>query len=341
MLHQLVPDAVQRGAKGQLFLFSDASKPNQADSPPLVGKVSPEWYELVEEFLGQSDSLYPGITDWWKKRVIPGLENQSRLCKIVAVDGKIAALAIAKLHTKSSKLCTLRVAPEFRKLGLGQRLLRSTLGSLLAANASKIHFTISEEIFHECGNFFTPYGFQLGHWRKGWYVRGMYEMAYWARASAIQHALDQQMTLFTDRSVVVMSIKPEHALAIQHGIKRVEFRRRFSRSVKCSKALFYSTAPAKQFQLSATITDIVEGSPEYLWNRFNSIAGCGYLDFKEYFAGSNSGFALPLADVHSFATPLSHDSPFLQSIQFRPPQSYAIVHANSPLIRAVHQANLA
>src|SRR5262249_30354696 len=160
------------------------------------------------------------------------------LCRLVSVDGRIAAVAIAKLHHKSSKLCTLRVRPEYRNLGLGQRLLRSTLASLLEADTPKVHFTISEEIFEESGSFFTPYGFRLGHWKKDWYVRGMYEMAYWARASAIRDALSHQLPLFQN-SVAVLSIRPEPAAAIENGTKLVEFRRRFTRKAKAIPALFY------------------------------------------------------------------------------------------------------
>jgi len=297
--------------------------------------VSPEWYGLVEEFLGESDSLYPGINEWWKRRVIPDLESGQRFCRIVAVDGEVAAVAIAKYQKKSSKLCTLRVNPRFRRLGLGQKLLRATLRDLLKSNTRRVHFTISEEIFAECGSFFTPYGFHLAHWKQGWYVRGMYEMAYSAPAAVISDAMTGQLPLFGGNPVVLLSIRPEHANAIEEGRKLVEFRRKFSHRAKAATALIYATAPAKEFRLSASIADVVEGTPSGLWEQFSGVAGCTKEDFDAYFEGSQLGYALPLSNIRKLPFAISSTSPSLRTLNFRPPQSYSIIDMAHPIALAV------
>lgn len=317
-------------ACGQLSLFTESSTPVHQQP-----KITPEWYGLVEEFLGESDALYPGIIDWWRKRVVPEINSGKRLCKLVAVDGEVAALAIAKVHRRSSKLCTLRVAPQFRRMGIGQQLLKSTLASLICAQSSKVHFTISEEIFDECGDFFTPYGFRLGHWRKGWYVRGMYEMAYWARASAIRDALSHQLPLFGAKPVVVLSIRPKHAEAIEQGAKLVEFRRRFSSRARAANALFYVTSPVREFRLSASIADVIQDAPASLWDRFGAFAGCEKSEFDSYFEGTDSGYALALTHVQQLSRPVSYNAPELRAANFHPPQSFAIHGHTDPLIQAV------
>ncbi len=320
----------------QLMLFdTPALRSDQgrlAESAPL-----PEWSRSIEDFLGESDGLYPGIVHWWRKSVLPDLGEGRRLCRAISVDGAVAALAIARIERKSSKLCTLRVDPKFRNQGLGQRLLRQVLGGLLESGTRRVHFTISEQILDECGSFFQPYGFRLAHWRQGWYVRGMWELAFSARASVIRDALSGQGQLWPEhgRQVTILSVRPRHAAAIESGLKRVEFRRRFSRRAGNSPALVYATSPLKQFRLSAMIGQVEEDTPQNLWDRFGPDGGSSLRDFQEYFSGAHSGFALPLLDVTPLPRPIGAESPTLRSVGFRPPQSFAILDRDAPLIRAV------
>lgn len=322
-------------AHGQMGLFDQFAPTNSQLVRGPTQRITPEWHSLVSEFLVESEHLYPGIEKWWSDKVVPGLDDGRRLCRMIAVDGEVAALAIAKVDIHSSKLCTLRVRPKFQGLGLGQQLIRSTFASLLERQTGRIHFTISEEINHECGSFFEPYGFKLGAWKRGWYVRGMYEMAYWAKASRIRDALSHQLPLFGERPVVVMSIKPEYALAMGAGHKQVEFRRKFTDKVRQATALFYVTAPVQEFRLSAAIADVVRGSPDDLWSRFGSVAGCDESAFRAYFEGADSGYAIALSSIQRLASPLHTHSPALQELKFRPPQSFAILPSSAPLVRAV------
>lgn len=315
---------------GQSFFSGFLANP--AEAP--VARIAPEWHGLVEEFLGESAGLYPGIEHWWRSKVIPGLNGPSRVCRMVAVDGKVAAIAIAKYGRQSSKLCTLRVRPEFRSAGYGQSLLRSVLVSLMEAGTEKVHFTISEEIEAQCGSFFAPYGFHLDDWSRGRYVRGMDELVYSAGCDQIGDVLSQQFPLFGE-NVFVLSVRPQYAAAIEDGTKQVEFRKKFSRSAVNASALIYATSPVQEFRVSASIADVVHDSPESLWNRFGNLAGCTKAEFDRYFAGSTLGVALPLANVRTLPTPVSAKSNSLQAAKFRPPQSFAMLAQDHPVVRAV------
>jgi predicted transcriptional regulator len=289
--------------------------------------------------LGESDGLYPGITEWWKRRVIPGLESGERRCRMVSVDGAIAAVAIAKYGRKSSKLCTLRVGPRFQRNGIGQQLLRTTLRDLLQSDTRRIHFTISEEIFSNCGSFFTPYGFHLAHWKKGWYVRGMYEMAFSAPASLVADAMTGQFPLFGDLHTVLLSIRPQFATAIEQGTKLVEFRKKFSHRAKAAPALIYATSPTKEIRATAQIADVIQGTPTNLWERFSCDAGCTKTDFDAYFENASTGFAIPLSNVRRLEPPVSAKCLSMrQPLGFRPPQSFAMLPSDNPIVRLVAES---
>ncbi len=253
---------------------------------------------------------------------------------MISVDGKIAAVAISKWQRQSSKLCTLRVRPEFRSAGFGQELLHSTLASLLRAGTERVHFTISEEIQSQCGSFFDPYGFHLDYWSRGRYIRGMSELVYSAGSDAIEDALSHQIPLFGD-NVVVLSVRPKYAAAIENGTKQVEFRKKFSARAASSQALVYVTSPVQEFRISASIADVIQDTPTAIWDRFGHVAGCSRLEFDQYFEGSDSAVALPLSNVQTLANPVHFKAPSLASVNFKPPQSFAILPQAHPVVRAV------
>ena len=86
----------------------------------------------VLEFLLPLSPDYPGIERWFTGKVVPGLRSGSRC--IVRHDryGQIAALGIAKAEMGETKICTVRIAPEFAGRGMGIRVfdeLTSWLGT--------------------------------------------------------------------------------------------------------------------------------------------------------------------------------------------------------------------
>ena len=74
-----------------------------------------------EEIIYECDDLYPGIDLWYKKRVLPGFVDGSRLGHIVYDSGNPVAGAITKL-SYHSKICSLRVRHEARGKGIGSAL---------------------------------------------------------------------------------------------------------------------------------------------------------------------------------------------------------------------------
>lgn len=98
---------------------------------------------------------------------------------------------------------------------------------------------------------------------------------------------------------VILSIKPIYAQAIMSGTKKVEFRKKiFKRLV--DKIFVYSSSPEKKIIGFFTIKEIVENSPEKLWEEFNEVGGIERHDFFNYYQDSKTGFSIKISEVERF-----------------------------------------
>ncbi len=98
---------------------------------------------------------------------------------------------------------------------------------------------------------------------------------------------------------VILSIKPIYAQAIMSGTKKVEFRKKiFKRPV--DKIFVYSSSPEKKIIGFFTIKEIVENSPEKLWEEFNKVGGIEKADFFNYYQDSKTGFSIKISEVEKF-----------------------------------------
>ena len=285
-----------------------------------------EIYSKIRNFLLESQHIYPSIDSWWLRRVIPGIITGERFCQIATIDGDIVALSIVKRGKPSAKLCTLKVADKYRSSRLGQYLLHSSIKKILSHGSRSVHYSISEPIELQCGNFFTPYGFSLQFWKKGRYVKGVDELVFSADSNALIHELRSKL----DTKSVLFSIKPDYAKLIETGFKTVEFRRKFCSSFIPRTALFYVSSPEQHIRFSADIKGIVESSPSQLWELFKTEAGVNYKTFRNYFNGVSQGKAILLSNIHPLANPVSLGT-LKSQLDFDPPQSYKILRPNSPL----------
>jgi predicted transcriptional regulator len=297
----------------------------------IIENIDPakqEIYSKIRNFLLESQEIYPSIDSWWLRRVIPGIITGERFCQIATIDGDIVALSIIKRAKASAKLCTLKVADNYRNSRLGQYLLRSSIKKILSDGSRSVHYSISEPIELQCGNFFTPYGFNLRFWKKGRYRKGVDELVFSADSTALIHELRSRVD--TNINSVLFSIKPDYAKLIEAGLKTVEFRRKFSNSFIPRKAYFYVSAPERHLRFSADIKGIVESSPSELWQHFKNEAGVSYETFSNYFNGVSQGKAILLSNIHPLLNPVPLRT-LKSQLDFEPPQSYRILRPNSPV----------
>lgn len=98
---------------------------------------------------------------------------------------------------------------------------------------------------------------------------------------------------------VILSIKPVYANAILDGTKTVEFRKKiFKRPVE--RILIYSSSPVQKIIGYFDIDEIIEDTPENLWNKFHKVGGINKKDFFEYYSKSEVGFSIKIKSYEKF-----------------------------------------
>lgn len=122
----------------------------------------------------------------------------------------------------------------------------------------------------------------------------------------------------SDRTVALMSIRPEFASEIIRGGKQVEFRRSVV-AAQISHVVIYSTTPVRRVIGFFEVDSIDADSPRRLWNRYSAVAGIDRDRFHAYFAGCDRGIAIRIGSVFELARPIALTR--LAGVK-TPPQSY-------------------
>lgn len=134
---------------------------------PFDPERQPSW-TMIMDFLYAMSGSYPGIGKWYRERVMPGLKDGTRkLFWRYNDDGDLIALGIAKKTLDEKKICTLRVAPGARGLGVGFHLTEEMLNWLEERSP---HFTIAEGKLPELKQWIDHYGFRKTDEHFGLYV---------------------------------------------------------------------------------------------------------------------------------------------------------------------------
>ena len=121
---------------------------------------------------------------------------------------------------------------------------------------------------------------------------------------------------------VLLSIRPKYVEAIMNGEKRYEFRKIIFKNREVEEVYIYSTAPVKKIVGSFLIGDIIEDSPERLWEEFKKCSGISDSEFFSYFNGNAKGFAIEIESVRKFEEPID---PRDHYPNFVPPQSFSYI----------------
>ncbi len=120
---------------------------------------------------------------------------------------------------------------------------------------------------------------------------------------------------------VLLSIKPKYVKEIQTGNKLYEFRKAIFKQ-ETNEIFVYESAPTKQIVGKIYVEDIIEDTPQKLWNNFSEFAGINHHDFFEYFKGKERGYAIKIKEFESFNAPIN---PYKENPKFTPPQSFAYI----------------
>jgi hypothetical protein len=118
-------------------------------------------------FIAPLSPDYPGIDEWFRTKVVPGLRVGTRTIFRVDRLGSIAAIGIAKADSDELKICTVRVAPSYVGRGMGLRVFDHLL---LWLGSDRPHATVSDAKMPQFERIFDRLGFRLTSVHGGLYA---------------------------------------------------------------------------------------------------------------------------------------------------------------------------
>lgn len=136
----------------------------------LKNQQNSAYLDVAFDFIRHLSQDYPGFSDWYKSKVVSGIYSEER--KIIIYTGssrKIAGISIIKNTEEEKKLCTIRVAPEFRRMGVGRKLFESSFELL---NTDSPVITVSSPRMPQFKKILSYYGFKLEDKMEGIYSAG-------------------------------------------------------------------------------------------------------------------------------------------------------------------------
>ncbi|MDR1267935.1 MAG: ASCH domain-containing protein [Planctomycetaceae bacterium] len=129
-----------------------------------------------------------------------------------------------------------------------------------------------------------------------------------------------------------MSIKPKYADKILSGEKTIEIRKQKPLHITTSdKILFYVTEPVKAILFYSNVKQIIETSPNELWNNYQNQLGITKKDFNSYFKNKSIACGIELEQIRIIKPfQLKEIKLWFQTInklydldrQFYPPQNF-------------------
>lgn len=300
-------------------------------------------YNDLKSLIEQCDDLYPGIENWYKKKVISGLKEHERNAYIIYENDVPVGASIIK-YGNDAKICSLRLLPEAENKGYG-KIFFALIARDLRNKSDIIHFTIPENIWRDKQYFFESYGFneigpsndQYRLFDKELYCRGNYTNL-WQK---VRRTLPQSLSAITLNDInfdfdLVISVQPIYANSIFEGRKRVEIRRRFSSKWKNSKALVYSSAPENSFIGSFKISNVEYLHPSEIWENHNDSIGCNKDEYDKYTSGLDKVYAIFIDDCKKFKAPMLKSS--LNAIidsEIKVPQSHKLFNKDEIIKEAI------
>lgn len=129
---------------------------------------------------------YPNYKNWYEKTFLEGLKKGERGI-IVALDGtKIVGCALIKNTSDEKKLCTLFVHPNYRRQGIGEQLLQTSIQKL----GQNPLVSVSQENRSFVDGLFRKFNFHLSAMKKGVYQPDSVECFFNdARSDVVQNKL--------------------------------------------------------------------------------------------------------------------------------------------------------
>lgn len=103
---------------------------------------------------------------------------------------------------------------------------------------------------------------------------------------------------------VLLSIKPQYAVKIFDGTKKFEFRKSIFKNSNINMVVVYASSPMQKVIGEFSIDEILEESPEALWEKTKKHSGITKEFFDEYFFNREKAFAIKVREANLYQKPL-------------------------------------
>ena len=96
---------------------------------------------------------------------------------------------------------------------------------------------------------------------------------------------------------ILMPIKPIYVNEILNGNKKYEYRKIKAKKDNIDKMIIYATSPIKKVVGEATIINILEDTPENIWEKTQKYSGIEKEFFDIYYKNRNVAIAYQLENI--------------------------------------------
>ena len=129
--------------------------------------------------------------------------------------------------------------------------------------------------------------------------------------------------------MLLLSIRPTFADQILDGSKTVEFRRRHPRQIQLgTRMLIYASSPVRALIGTAVVVDVVEGSPEEVWDEYQTVGGIEYEQFNAYYEECDRAIVIRLSKPVRLKKAIPLDDLRSKWPGFHPPQQFAYMSSD-------------
>jgi len=299
-----------------------------------VGKIdarkrSDDFFELRNLVLNSEDS-YPGISKWFDRKVLAGLQTGERTGFVGLVNDRPVAAAVLKKGERA-KFCHLRIDEDERSKSLGD-LFFLLMALDIRHLAKQVRFTLPESVWESRKSFFKAYHFDCVEKSARQYRLFDTELYSQASFSDVFDAAKQKLPKIFGQLAMgnhslltgaVLAIQPEPLSKILSGEKTVEIRTRFSKAWQGRRISLYGTSPISGLAGEAKVTSVLSAHPDKIWELFGHAIGCKRSEYEIYTRDRLEVFAISLSEVRSYTDPISlAQLSHLLGVDLPVPQSY-------------------
>lgn len=121
---------------------------------------------------------------------------------------------------------------------------------------------------------------------------------------------------------VLLSIKPEFADKIFSGEKLYEYRKVCFSRRDIKTIVVYATQPVGRLVGEFDIEEVIEGSPDSVWNNTKYFSGITKSFFSRYFSGRELAYAIKIINARKYSESIDPNTAF---DNFIPPQSFRYI----------------